>query len=193
MAGTWAQPPSTIAATVSTSPKQPPNATPTQFRFFSYNCPIPKNSSADAATATATALIHALRHLAPALPFLDLGDDQLAALDQLAAIFQSVAGPSTEPPPRVESHEPPQPTSAHRYPLRSSPAAPIRSGPTSSWLPARLLSNSGSTNPSLSLALHLAFCQQCHFRFIRPRSPSQHSHQFNHWPSPRVSASLTRS
>ncbi len=103
--------------------------------FFPYNCPMPKTSSADAASAAATALIHALRHPAPASPFPNLGDDQLAALDQLAAIFQTVSGPSTEPPPRVESNEPPQPTSAHRYPLRSSPAAPIRSEPTSPRLP----------------------------------------------------------
>jgi hypothetical protein len=96
---------------------------------------MPKTSSANAASAAATALIHALRHLAPALPFPNLGDDQLAALDQLAAIFQMVSGPSTEPPPRVESNEPPQTTSAHRNPLYSSPAAPICNKPTSPRLP----------------------------------------------------------
>jgi hypothetical protein len=37
--------------------------------FFTYNCPMPKTSSANAASAAATALIHALRHPAPASPF----------------------------------------------------------------------------------------------------------------------------
>jgi hypothetical protein len=53
----------------------------------------------------------------------------------LLPLTNSPQCPSTEPPPRVESNEPPQPTSAHRYPLRSSPAAPICSKPTSPRLP----------------------------------------------------------
>jgi hypothetical protein len=114
--------------------------------FPPYNCPMPKASPADAASAAATALIHALHHPAPASPFPNLGDDQLAALDQLAAIFQTVSGPATEPPPKVESNEPPQPTSAHRYSLRSSPAAPIRNETTSPRLPVTSLTPAASTH-----------------------------------------------
>jgi hypothetical protein len=134
MAGTWAQPPSSIAATMCASLRQPPNATPTQF-LFSLQLPHARTFSATAASAAATALIHALHHPAPASPFPNLGDDQLAALEQLAVIFQTVSGPSTEPPPGVESNKPPQPTSAHRYSRRSSPAAPVHNKPTSSRLP----------------------------------------------------------
>jgi hypothetical protein len=145
MAGTWAQPPSTIAATVCASSRQPLNTTLTQF-LFSLQLPHAKTSSATAASAAATALIHALHHRAPASPFPNLGDDQLAALEQLAAIFQTVSGPSTEPPPGVESNKPPQPTSAHRYPRHSSPAAPIHNKPTSSRLPI--------SSPTLAATTH---------------------------------------
>jgi hypothetical protein len=52
---------------------------------------MPHTSSADAARYTATDLIHALIHPTPASTFAHIGDAQLDALDQLAAIFQTAA------------------------------------------------------------------------------------------------------
>jgi hypothetical protein len=84
-----------------------------------------KTSSTKTASAAATALIHALRHPAPASPFPNLGNAQLAALNQLAEIFRTVSGPSTAPPPTVKFNDPPKPSPPHRYPLRSLPANPV--------------------------------------------------------------------
>jgi hypothetical protein len=104
--------------------------------FFPYNCLMPKTSSTNAASAAATALINALRHPAPASPFPNLGDAQLAALDQLAESFRTVSGPSTAPPPRVKFNDPHKPSPPYRYPLlRSSPANPIRTDPASPRVP----------------------------------------------------------
>jgi hypothetical protein len=103
--------------------------------FFPYNCPMPKTSSANAASAAATSLIHALHHPAPASSFPNLGDAQLAALDQLAEMFRTVSGPSTTPPLRVKFNDPPEPSPPHRYPLRSSPANPVRTDPASPRVP----------------------------------------------------------
>jgi hypothetical protein len=55
--------------------------------FFPHNFAMPKNSSADAATTAAAALVHALQNPTPASPFGPIQSDQAAALDQLAAIF----------------------------------------------------------------------------------------------------------
>jgi hypothetical protein len=103
--------------------------------FIPYNCPMPKTSSTDAASAAATALIHELHHRAPASPFPNLGDAQLAALDQLAKMFRTVSGPSTAPPPRVKFNDPPELSPPPRYPLRSLPANLVRTDPASPRVP----------------------------------------------------------
>ena len=104
--------------------------------FFPYNCPMPKTSSADAATTAAADLIHALRNPSPATPFGLIGDAQLTALATLATIFQTAAQPPTSPskhlttPPRVPPAPPrkPLPPTAPRVP-GTTPQSPPRQGP----------------------------------------------------------------
>jgi hypothetical protein len=57
--------------------------------FFPHNCPVPKTSSADAATEAARALADALSNPVPASPFSHLGDAQLQAIKQLSSIFDN--------------------------------------------------------------------------------------------------------
>jgi hypothetical protein len=120
---------------VSISPKTASKRHSNTVSFFSYNCPMPKTSSSDAASVAATALIHVVRPLAPASPFPNLSNAQLAALGQLAELFRTVSGPSTAPPPRVKVNDPPKPSPPHRYPLRSLPANPLQTNPASLRVP----------------------------------------------------------
>jgi hypothetical protein len=71
--------------------------------FFPYRITMPKTSSADAATQAATDLVHALQNPAPAAPFAQLGNKQLAALRQLSEIFATILpqDKSRPTPPRV--------------------------------------------------------------------------------------------
>jgi hypothetical protein len=57
--------------------------------FLPVHVPMPQTSSADRATYAALDLIQALQHPAPAAPFLNFGDAQLAALHTLSHIFRS--------------------------------------------------------------------------------------------------------
>jgi hypothetical protein len=106
--------------------------------FFPHHCDMPTTSSADAARDAATALTHALQHPAPAAPFANVGDAQMTALSQLAAIFAHTtnapnASPrvATAPSPRVSSPaaqpvvEPPtQPTQTQASPRVPTPSPP---------------------------------------------------------------------
>ena len=69
--------------------------------WFPHYVPMPKTSSADATTAAAQELIHALRHPAPTSPLAPLSDTDTAALNQLADIFQSSTKAPTEPAPTI--------------------------------------------------------------------------------------------
>jgi hypothetical protein len=72
---------------------------------------MPRLSSTDTITKSALDLIEALRNPAPAAPFAKLGDERLAALQQLAIIFRTSTTPqlprvepkgkNTQSPPRV--------------------------------------------------------------------------------------------
>jgi hypothetical protein len=55
--------------------------------FFPEHCPMPRLSSTGTIAKSALDLIEALRNPAPAAPFVKLGDERLAALQQLATIF----------------------------------------------------------------------------------------------------------
>jgi hypothetical protein len=63
-------------------------------------------SSADNATIAGRELTHALLHPAPAAPFATNGNAQLAALKQLARIFQQATTPRTSTPPAKPSQSP---------------------------------------------------------------------------------------
>ena len=76
--------------------------------WFPTQVPLPRTSSADAATAAAQDLIHALKHPHAASPLSPLADEHQSALRQLATIFNSAA-PSPAPVPRVEHATPPLP------------------------------------------------------------------------------------
>lgn len=104
--------------------------------FFPNSCTMPHTSSADSARLAARALVHALQHPAPAVPFAQIGDLQQQALQILARIFDRAidnpptnSSPSkkTSPPPRVPvrpsprvAASPPPRVSPHRYPTRLS-------------------------------------------------------------------------
>jgi hypothetical protein len=84
-------------------------------KFFPANIRMPRMSSADNATVAAKALTHALLNPAPAAPFATIGNDQIAAVKQLALIFQqattpnkpkSLAQPSQSPSPSPRVSEP---------------------------------------------------------------------------------------
>jgi hypothetical protein len=70
--------------------------------FFPEHCPMPRLSSTDTIAKSALDLIEALRNPAPAAPFAKLGDERLAALQQLATIFRTS---TTLQLPRVEPKE----------------------------------------------------------------------------------------
>jgi hypothetical protein len=70
--------------------------------------PMPRLSSADATRLAARDLIHTLRHPHPATPFLQLGDPDIAALRQLATLFDH----SLVPPPSSPGVNPSEPPSA---------------------------------------------------------------------------------
>jgi hypothetical protein len=86
--------------------------------FFPANIRMPRMSSADNATITAQELTHALLNPAPAAPFATIGTGQIAALKQLALIFQQATAPN-------------QPKS-FAQPLQSPSPSPRVSKPTSS-------------------------------------------------------------
>jgi hypothetical protein len=86
--------------------------------FFPHNCPMPKTSSADAATQAARDLISALQNPAPAAPFATLGNEQLHAIRKLADIFQV----ATESPTTAA----PNPVSLPRVPTATNPVASPR-------------------------------------------------------------------
>ena len=65
------------------------DANHTNSGIFPHHSTMPALSSADAATAAATALTHALANPAPAAPFVKLGDAQLEAIKQLSSIFET--------------------------------------------------------------------------------------------------------
>jgi hypothetical protein len=67
--------------------------------FFPSQCPMLRLSSTDTIIKLAINLIDALRNPTPAAPFAKLGEEQLAALHQLATIFQTTA---TQSSPRVD-------------------------------------------------------------------------------------------
>jgi hypothetical protein len=91
-------------------------------QFFPTNSKMPNTSSADATTHAASDLVYALQNPAPAAPFAQLGDQQMAAFRKLANIFATkvrlqtttpatATGPHQPTPPRVNSPPPrvPQP------------------------------------------------------------------------------------
>jgi hypothetical protein len=86
--------------------------------FFPADIRMPRMSSADNATIAAQELTHALLNPAPAAPFATIGTDQIAALKQLALIFQQATAPN-------------QPKS-FAQPLQSPSPSPRVSKPTSS-------------------------------------------------------------
>ena len=62
---------------------------------------MPKPSSADAAIVTAQQLTAALQNPPPATPLAPLSDEHIAALDQLAGIFDNLKSKHNDAPPRV--------------------------------------------------------------------------------------------
>jgi hypothetical protein len=105
--------------------------------FFSNTIAVPRVSSADNAMHAALDLTHALQNPTPAAPFSTYGNEQLAALTQLATIFQNAVDPNAQaprvpttpaPPPRVPINSTPPPRvppsksnsrpATHRYPTR---------------------------------------------------------------------------
>ena len=58
--------------------------------FFPHNSTIMFRSSAESAAVSATDLINALQHPAPAATYTHIGDQQMEALQQLAETFQRV-------------------------------------------------------------------------------------------------------
>jgi hypothetical protein len=94
--------------------------------FFPEHCPIPCLSSTDTIAKSALDLIEALRNPVPAAPFAKLGDERLAALQQLTAIFRTSTTPQL---PRVEPNEkhtlsPPRVATSASNPTESNPAPP---------------------------------------------------------------------
>jgi hypothetical protein len=78
--------------------------------FFPHYGEMPKLSSADAAVRAAIDLCWALRHPTPAAPIAAVGDAQMDALHQLAAIFAVAVEPAhtgMPAPPRVKPSTPP--------------------------------------------------------------------------------------
>ena len=67
------------------------------FAWFPRHVSIPVQSSVDAATAAAQALIHALLHPAHATPIATINDQQRDALTQLAHIFANETSPCPSP------------------------------------------------------------------------------------------------
>ena len=66
--------------------------------FFPTSTKLPRLSSADAATMAARDLIKALQKPHPAVPFTNIGDHQLAAIQQLADIFNHAVAPRVAKP-----------------------------------------------------------------------------------------------
>jgi hypothetical protein len=134
--------------------------------FFPTHCRMPATSATDNANFAAKELIAAIQNPTPATPFAQLGTERLAALKQLAEIFNAdkidksapsprVAKPTIEkvvpaPSPRVAKPtsdkngpaSPPRVEPAHRYLTRSTQANHIMAGTiTSEPAPTKLLAN----------------------------------------------------
>jgi hypothetical protein len=92
--------------------------------LFPAQCPMPRLSSMDTAIKAALGLTDALRNQTPAAPFAKLGEERLAALQQLATIFRTSV---TQPSPRVPTPEKkvakPLPRVSQPDQLPQSPAA----------------------------------------------------------------------
>jgi hypothetical protein len=99
--------------------------------FFPHNCAMPKTSSADAATQAALDLIAALQNPTPAAPFATIGDEQLNAIRQLAAIFQAATTPASKLPSPSLRRVPISPVASPRVPNThvGSPRVPVTAAP----------------------------------------------------------------
>jgi hypothetical protein len=108
-------------------PKTRAERTAHTVEFFPHECPVPKTSSADAATDAARALADALANPAPAAPFARHGDAQMQAINELARIFTNTvqAAPSTTA--NAPAHSPRVAVPSPRVPT-PAPATPSNSG-----------------------------------------------------------------
>lgn len=97
--------------------------------FFPTQTKMPQLSSSDAAIAAAQDLVHALQNPAPAAPFTNIGDQQIAALKQLADIFQNATATKKEPPARVEQPAPAPPARVAPEEPPTNPVGPPRVPP----------------------------------------------------------------
>jgi hypothetical protein len=86
---------------------------------------MPRLSSTDTIIKSAIDLIDALRNPAPATPFAKPGEDRLAALHQIATIFQTTTDDTSPrvnnplpPPPRVDNSPTPDEPASPRYQTR---------------------------------------------------------------------------
>ena len=107
--------------------------------FLPEHTKVPFASSADRAAQAATELTEALRNPAPAAPFSQVGDRQLAALDELAEIFQTQTHPARAP--RVDK----QPSAASPRVLPSPP--PREEAPTARVAPPARVATPAQTAP----------------------------------------------
>ena len=104
--------------------------------FFPQYCKMSYRSSAENATIAATELINALKNLAPAAPFANIGDKQMEALTKLVNIFGKLTQPSptpqksggpnlfqnkTLPPINKNTHAPPPRVHAINNPRKKHP------------------------------------------------------------------------
>ena len=98
--------------------------------WFPYHTPLPKTASIDAARTAAYDLVQALQHPSPATPFAGLDPTTLAALNDLATIFDTASQPVAPPNPAPKRTPPPPPTGD------DPPAATPPRVPSPSPLPA---------------------------------------------------------
>jgi hypothetical protein len=150
--------------------------------YFPRVCQMPRTSSADAAKQAARDLIHALLPPKPAAPFVQLGDQQTQALQQLAQIFDAAI--DNNPPsnkiapcqlPRVDRSPPrvaaPRPTQALLAP-RPAPRVNIRGYPTrSTERPHRYPTR--STNPPPHRDYHVASVTQAALPLTAPTTNAE--------------------
>ena len=71
--------------------------------FSPHHCKMPFKSSTENATAAARELTHTLRYPAPAVPFTNIGDKKLEALQKLADIFDQITDRSNLIPKSAEN------------------------------------------------------------------------------------------
>ena len=70
--------------------------TPPKVKFYPERSPMPTNSSTDNLLRAETQLTHALNNPSPPVPFEHVGDEEVIALNKLAAIFQKKAQAATK-------------------------------------------------------------------------------------------------